>query len=73
MAIGASLIVLFAILGAGALVVTGAGVARFFGADDAADGFPAVRGDQMAYMRRVRMRNLAWAEREAGRRSQLQG
>ena len=61
-----SLIVLFAILGAGALVITGAAVSRFFVADDDA-GVPEVQEEQMAHMRRVRMRNVVWAEREARR------
>lgn len=66
------LIVLFAILGAGALVITGAAVSRFFVATDASDGFPKMQDEQMAHMRRVRMRNVLWAEREA-RRGQGRG
>lgn len=63
--LGPSVIVLFCILGAGALVITGAAVSRFFVASDAA--LPDMQDDQMAHMRRVRMRNVMWAEREARR------
>ncbi|CAD6589148.1 MAG: hypothetical protein ASARMPRED_003898 [Alectoria sarmentosa] len=65
MSLGPSVIVLFCILGAAALVVTGAAIARFFVADDASP--PTVQDDQLAHMRQVRMRNVMWAEREARR------
>ncbi len=52
-------------VGAGALVIVGAGISRLFVADDASNLDQAGLEEQMAHMRRVRMRNLAWAEREA--------
>lgn len=67
MSIGPSVVVLFAILGAGALVITGAAVSRFFVTDDGGNGFPSMQDTQLAHMRRVRMRNFMWAEREARR------
>lgn len=65
-----SLIVLFAILGAGAFVVVCAAASRvYLGAADfeADDGFPQMQDEQMAHMRQVRMRNVLCAESEARR------
>jgi hypothetical protein len=61
MSISNSVMVLFCILGAA--------VSRFFvAADRDNNGFPKVQDEQIEHMRRVRMRNLMGAEREARRR-----
>lgn len=74
MAITHSLIVLFAVLGAGALVVTGAAMNRLLGTNnDGDDALASPRNEQLAYMRKVRLRNLRWAEREAGRGGGVRG
>ncbi|KAM0795664.1 hypothetical protein BDR22DRAFT_869914 [Usnea florida] len=68
MSIPHSVIVLFAVLGAGALVVAGAAMNRFVGANnDSDDVWRSPPTAQVAYMRKVRLRNLRWAEREARR------
>lgn len=72
-----SVIVVFCILGAGAIVLLGYATTRHFGGkteDDDANAFRKRRDDQTEYMRQVRMQNIAWAEMEVRvSRSSLRG
>jgi len=63
-----NVIVLFCIIGAGALVVLGYAATRHFSSrteDDDTNDFRKRRDDQTDYMRQVRMQNISWAEMEA--------
>ena len=62
------LYILIAAQGAGALVIVGAGIARLTANNDVPDRDRAGLEEQMAHMRRVRLRNQRWAEREASGR-----